>query len=378
MLSAWDALRLWLAAVAIVLPCGSAVAHEIRPAVATLTLDDNGRYSVVLAVNIEAVIAAVGAQHQDTDESPNAQEYNRLRRLDPDALRPLIEAKLDGYLDGIDLKFDGVRVRPSLAAIKIPEVGDVALSRATILRLNGTVPPRANTLTLRYAARFGACVLRVGAGDRLDAVWLKNGVPSAPYILGKGFDQRTLTDVLTEYTWLGFTHILPLGLDHILFVLGLFLLSTRIAPLLIQVTAFSVAHSVTLALSVYGVVSLPPSVVEPLIAASIVYVAVENMLTAKLKPWRPLVVFGFGLLHGLGFAGVLADVGLPPGQFVPALISFNVGVELGQIAVIALAFFAIGLWARGRWWYRSRIVIPASAAVAAVGLIWMMQRVLGG
>jgi len=329
-------------------------------------------------VNIEAIIAAVGAQHRDTDESPNAREYNRLRRLDPDALRPVVEAKLDSYLDGIDLQFDGMRVQPSLADIRIPEVGDTALSRATLLRLTGTSPPGAKTVTLRYAARLGACVLRIGAGDRVDAVWLKNGDRSATYVMGKGFDQRSLTTILAEYTGLGFTHILPLGLDHILFVLGLFLLSTRMAPLLIQVTAFSVAHSVTLALSVYGVVSLSPSIVEPLIAASIVYVAVENLLTTHLKPWRPLVVFGFGLLHGLGFAGVLAEVGLPPGQFAPALIGFNVGVELGQLAVIAIAFLAIGMWGRNKAWYRGRVVMPASAAVAAVGLLWTVQRVLGG
>jgi hypothetical protein len=299
---------------ALLLLCGAAAAHEIRPAVASVTLEVEGRYGLALTVNMEAVIAAVGVQHRDTDESPNAREYNRLRALAPDALRPLIEAQLEAYLDGVELHFDGMRVRPVVSAIDIPPVGDVALSRATVLRLSGSAPPAAKTLTLRYDGRYGACVLRVGEGERVDALWLKNGARSAPYVLGKGFDQRTLANVLSEYTALGFTHILPLGLDHILFVLGLFLLSTRMAPLLIQVTAFSAAHTLTLALSVYGVVSLPTSIVEPLIAASIVYVAVENLLTSNLKPWRTLVVFGFGLLHGLGFAGVLAEVGLPQGR----------------------------------------------------------------
>jgi hypothetical protein len=141
---------------------------------------------------------------------------------------------------------------------------------------------------------------------------------------------------------LGFTHILPKGLDHILFVLGLFLLSTRKGPLLAQVTAFTIAHTLTLGLSVFGVVSLSWSVVEPLIAASIAYVAVENILTPNLKPWRTTVVFGFGLPHGLGFAGVLQEVGLPRSQRLPLLASFNVGVELGQLTVIALAFLAVG------------------------------------
>jgi hypothetical protein len=360
------------------LAAGTAAAHEIRPAVATLALTPDGRYEIAIVVNIEAVIAGVSPAHRDTDESPNALQYNRLRALAPDALRAVFESHAAPYLEGIDLRFDGTPVRPALAGIEIPPVGDVALSRQTTVRLGGAAPAAAKILTFSYAARFGSCVLRVREGERLDAVWLKNGERSAPYVLGKGFDQRTMVDVVLEYIALGFTHIVPLGLDHILFVLGLFLLSTRMAPLLIQVTAFTVAHSVTLALSVYGVVSLPSSVVEPLISASIVYVAVENILTPQLKPWRALVVFGFGLLHGLGFAGVLVEVGLPHGQFVPALVSFNVGVELGQLAVISAAYLAVGIWGRNKTWYRPRVVVPASATVAAVGLFWTVQRVLGG
>jgi len=369
--------RLFVSLLLLLIPA-TASAHEIRPAVATLALAPDGRFEIAIVVNIEAVIAGVSPEHRDTDESPNARDYNRLRALAPQALRAVFEKQAARYLEGIDVQFDGAPVPPALAGIEIPPVGDVALSRQATVRLNGAAPAEAKTLTFSYAARFGSCVLRVREGERLDAVWLKNGERSPPYVPGKGFDQRTMADVLLEYTALGFTHIVPLGLDHILFVLGLFLLSTRLAPLLIQVTAFTVAHSVTLALSVYGVVSLPSSIVEPLIAASIVYVAVENILTPQLKPWRALVVFGFGLLHGLGFAGVLEEVGLPSGQFVPALVSFNVGVELGQLAVIGAAYLAVGVWGRNKTWYRPRVVIPASATVAAVGMFWTVQRVLGG
>ncbi|MGH8676483.1 MAG: HupE/UreJ family protein [Burkholderiales bacterium] len=355
----------------------SSLAHEIRPAVATLTLMPDGRYEIAIIVNIEAVVASVSPQHRDTDESPNAREYNRLRALAPDALRTVAEAHVARYLDGIELQFDGIRVHPALSGLEIPPVGDVALSRQTTMRFAGTAPAAARELAFSYAERFGSCVLRVREGERLDALWLRNGERSAPYVIGKGFDKRTMADVLIDYAVLGFTHILPKGLDHILFVLGLFLLSTRWKPLLIQVTSFTVAHSITLALAVYGVVSLSPRIVEPLIAASIAYVAIENILTPQLQPWRPLVVFGFGLLHGLGFAGVLQEVGLPRSQFVPALVSFNVGVEFGQLAVITIAYLAVGIWGRNKSWYRQRIVIPASATVAAVGLFWTVQRVLG-
>jgi hypothetical protein len=177
-----------------------------------------------------------------------------------------------------------------------------------------------------------------------------------------------------KYLALGFEHILPRGPDHVLFVLGLFLLSSRARPLLWQVTAFTVAHSITLGLSLYGLVRLPTIIVEPLIAMSIAFVAVENLFTSELKPWRPFVVFGFGLVHGLGFAGVLTDMGLPRNQFATALVTFNVGVELGQLAVIGLAFAAVG-WLRRCAWYRRGIVFPASTAIAAIALVWTVQRI---
>lgn len=120
--------------------------------------------------------------------------------------------------------------------------------------------------------------------------------------------------------------------------MGLFLLSTRLTALLWQVTAFTLAHTVTLALGVTGVVAVAPAIVEPLIALSIVYIAAENLITKRLHPWRPVVVLCFGLLHGLGFAGVLEEVGLSANHFVTGLLAFNVGVELGQLAVIAVCF----------------------------------------
>jgi hypothetical protein len=176
------------------------------------------------------------------------------------------------------------------------------------------------------------------------------------------------------YIKMGFRHILPEGIDHILFVLGLFLLSTSLKDLLKQVSAFTLAHSLTLALSLYGVVRLPSSIVEPIIALSIVFVAVENVLSTRMQSWRLYVVFLFGLIHGLGFAGALKDAGLARNDFLGALIGFNGGVELGQLAVIACAFAAVG-WFRSSTSYRAAVVIPASAAIAVVALFWTVQRI---
>ncbi len=177
------------------------------------------------------------------------------------------------------------------------------------------------------------------------------------------------------YLKLGFTHILPLGIDHILFVLGLFLLSPKLKPLLTQVTCFTIAHTITLGLSVYNVISLPAYIVEPVIAASIIYVAVENMRTSKLNKWRLVIVFLFGLIHGMGFAGALMELGLPKSQFLNALLTFNVGVELGQISVVLIAFMLVGLWFKSSEWYHRRIVVPASVIIAVIAAYWTVERI---
>jgi hydrogenase/urease accessory protein HupE len=183
--------------------------------------------------------------------------------------------------------------------------------------------------------------------------------------------------LLARFIRLGYKHILPLGVDHILFVLGLFFFSTRMRPLLWQVTAFTLAHSITLAVALLGIFSLPGRVVEPLIALSIAVVGLENVFFRRVKASRWLVVFAFGLVHGMGFAGVLSGLGLPEGGFWPALIGFNLGVELGQLSVIAGAF-ALTFWCRNKSWYFKGVVVPVSLLISAVGLYWAVTRAMGG
>ena len=355
------------------------MAHEIRPAVVEVHLQSDGNYQIALQVNMEAVLAGVSPTHSDTNESPNAESYNRLRALPARKLEERIRAFWPQYGEGLRLDFDEVRSAPDLTTLDIPEPGDLTRARLSTLRLTGSIPSGAKTLRWTYAPQYGGSVLRLhraGGGDII-AAWIREGEVSATYPLAGDVAGATRTAIFGQYLVLGFTHILPKGLDHMLFVLGLFLLSTQLAPLLWQVTAFTLAHSITLALSMYGVIALSPSIVEPLIAASIVAVAVENLLTARLHAWRVFVVFGFGLLHGLGFAGVLTEIGLPRDEFVTGLIAFNVGVEGGQLAVIALAFLAVGYWFRKKQWYRMRVVLPLSALIALTGMYWMVERLIG-
>lgn len=182
------------------------------------------------------------------------------------------------------------------------------------------------------------------------------------------------TDVAWIYLKLGFTHILPLGLDHILFVLCIFLLNPKLKSVLWQATAFTVAHSITLGLAMYNVITPPSQIIEPVIALSIFFVAVENILTDKLKPSRIIIVFIFGLIHGMGFASALTGLGLPEKEFVTGLVMFNVGVELGQVTIILAAWFLVGKWFSKKPWYKSRIVTPASAIIALIALYWTIER----
>jgi hypothetical protein len=178
---------------------------------------------------------------------------------------------------------------------------------------------------------------------------------------------------LTSFIRSGFVHVVPLGMDHILFVLGLFLLSRHWKPLLLQVTAFTLAHTLTLGLAAAGMVQISAAVVEPVIAGSIVVIALENIFYPRYSPWRLAVVFVFGLVHGLGFAGALSQLDLPASVLLVGLLGFNLGVELGQLAVIA-AGLALTIWLRDPDRYRKAVVIPGSLAIAAMGAYWMVER----
>ncbi len=183
-------------------------------------------------------------------------------------------------------------------------------------------------------------------------------------------------NVIWYYLKLGYRHIVPEGFDHILFVVSLCLLSNKIKVIIWQATAFTVAHSISLAMSMKNIIVAPAEVVEPIIALSIVFVAMENLLLKELKPWRIVIVFMFGLIHGLGFASSLNEIGLPRNKFATSILSFNLGVELGQITIILLMFAFIVSRFGNETWYRKRVVYPLSIVIALIAAFWTVQRVM--
>lgn len=315
-------------------------AHEVLPSIADMTRDDD-TLTFVVSLNIESFIAGIDQSFiTNTNEAPQASVYDGLRAMDPAALEASLVQFWPKLADNITVMSQDQRLPLTFAAVFIPEVGNVADSRTSTLTFTALLPQGAQTVTVGWSAAFGTLVLRQQGVDAPYDGFLEAGATSAEINLGGG-DQAGPFATFLNYIPVGTDHIVPKGLDHILFVLGLFFLSTKMGPLLWQVSAFTLAHTITLALAALGYVVIPGSIVEPLIALSIVYVAVENLFTTGLSRWRPVIIFGFGLLHGLGFASVLAEFGLPEASFVLALIGFNIGVELGQLMVIAVAYLIV-------------------------------------
>ena len=279
------------------------------------------------------------------------------------------------------LTLDGQRLALRSESATVDERG------IATLRLTSPLTARAQSMSWSTDLMYGTYPLVLRREDGQEAVrWIDASAPSGPILL------RDLTHSPVSALAglrLGFTHIVPKGLDHILFVLGLFLLCpvvpkvrwrtrnpepTAFRLLLFQITAFTLAHSVTLGLSLYGIVRAPGEIVEPLIALSVAYVGVENLFTSRLRPSRVLIVFAFGLLHGLGFASAMSELPYSHADLIRMLVTFNIGVELGQLSVIAAATLVMGaVWSYRETWQRPTARF-GSALVGAMGLLWMVER----
>lgn len=368
-------LMIWtlLSSIWLVIGSSIAMAHEVVPTIADLITSD-GRVTLEMRINIEAQLSGIDLDTvEDTNTAENAADYDALRALPAEDVAARASELVASWSENGLIAVDGATISLGLGSVIVPEELDSEQPRISNLIVTGVLPAGAASLEVAWPQGAGDLVLRQQGVDAPFTGLVSGGTSSGPITIAGG-DAANGWQTFVNYIPVGFDHILPKGLDHILFVLGLFFLSTRLRSLIWQVSAFTLAHTVTLALGALGIVNVPGSIVEPLIAASIVFVAVENVFSSGLKPWRPVVIFCFGLLHGLGFASVLGEFGLPEAQFISALIGFNIGVELGQLTVIALAFLAVG-WFAAKPWYRSAIAVPASCVIAAVGAFWFVERV---
>ncbi|MGB5540509.1 MAG: HupE/UreJ family protein [Gammaproteobacteria bacterium] len=361
----------------------TARADVVKPALVEISIDASGTYRVEVRASIEALLTGINSRYRNTQEAPNADAYDALRVLQADALQAAFEPFRQQFTEQVQLLFDDRPSPLSVTRVEIPEPGYTKVPRISVIHLEGEIARSVQSVRWYYPQAFGDNAVRVRQVDEAnekwhwsDWQWLRKDEPSEPFSLTEVFTRQPVTSVIATYTVAGFDHILPRGLDHILFILGIFLLSVKLRPLLLQVTMFTVAHTITLGLSMSGIFSLPAIIVEPLIALSIAWIGIENIFARTLHRSRLALVFGFGLLHGMGFASMLKDFGMPDHAFFTALLSFNVGVEFGQLTVITLAFLAVGLWFADRAWYRQVVVVSGSLAIAAVGLYWTYDRIM--
>ncbi|MBT8118421.1 MAG: HupE/UreJ family protein [Gammaproteobacteria bacterium] len=362
-------------------PLDYLLADVVKPALVEINIDKQRLVNIEVRASIEALLTGINAQYKNTQDAPNAEEYDDFRKLPSEELHLAFESFKQEFLESVFLRAADNKIELEIASVEIPPTGYTKVPRISVIKLSGKLPVNIDSVEWYYPAKFGDNAVRVRQIDTENQQWhwsqwqwLRNDEVSDTFSLTEIVASQSTFDVIVSYISIGFEHIVPKGLDHIFFILGLFLLSTHLRPLLWQVTMFTVAHTITLALSMNNIVELPANVVEPLIALSIAYVGVENILASRLHRSRLFLVFLFGLLHGLGFAGVLSDFGMPSDDFALALISFNIGVEFGQLAVILIAYISLRIWFKDQLIYRKIVVVPGSMFISVVGLYWFLER----
>jgi hypothetical protein len=371
---------LLLATLAVYLP---ASADVVKPALVEISVSTNERVEIEIRTSVEALLTDINGRFRNTTESPNAEEYDRFREMSADDLASAFLSFHERLLNGVQLAVDGKPIPLQIAEVDIPPPGYTKVPRASVIYLEGNIPRDALSLTWYYPLAFGDQAVRVRQVDQASNQWhwsahqwIREDRPTDPFSLTEVFAKPSAWKVMKTYVEAGYFHIVPRGWDHMLFIMGIFLMTLKLRPLIWQATMFTLAHSMTLTAGVFDWIRLPVAIVEPLIALSIAYVAIENLFMQRMSRLRLPIVFAFGLLHGLGFAEMLTDFGLPEGAYLQALLWFNVGVEFGQLAVLLAGYLAVSIWFSRDETFRRWVTVPGSIAIGWIGLSWCYDRVL--
>lgn len=388
----------WCIALALIIAAECAVAHPTVPTVAEVRVSRSERGGLV-----EIIVTHDALAYALNDTSARVMDWQMYELLEGPSVA-LAAALRDGrerFAAGFELIADGRRVpfelteSPTLEAVEAWKAENPSLRLPLTMEfvLNAELPADAVELSIRAPHVFDGVFLIVHRPGT-EAVYLPLGVAelsppidvSIVRVLAPGTDHQPMghepapadslgmVAVGWRYVVLGYRHIVPEGADHQLFIVALFLLNTRLRDLLLQTSIFTLAHTCTLALASLDAVRVSPGIVEPVIAGSIAFVAIENLFTTESRPWRTATAFVFGLAHGLGFGTELNAIGLPRDQLVLGLVGFSIGVEAGHATILVVAFAALGWW-RGKDWYRSRVTLPLSIVVAGIALWWFVQRI---
>ena len=354
----------------------SCFSHEEQPSVADFEVT-NLTLSMKIATNLETLLS------QSSDDL-NAVILDEVQRAGKYSIVDLSSVQINELLvrswPFLNKEFffkanqDDLQLNLTNISIEFDEVRE-AEKNITIF-VSAQIPVGSEYLTFGWAKKFGDLVLREqGSRENLYSGYLSTGETSPELPLSIR-DQSSRSNQFFSYVVSGLYHIIPIGFDHILFIIGLFLVSNQLRSLIFQVSLFTFAHTITLGLASFEIISISSSVVEPIIAASIIYIGLENYFMRERNNYRNILIFVFGLLHGLGFAGVLTSLELTSEGILIPLLAFNIGVELGQILVLIFCFVGFGYWFADKIWYYSRVVRPISVILVLTGLFWLIERTI--
>ncbi len=359
---------------------GVSIADVVKPALVEISIYPDKKVNVVIDLSLEALMTGIGTQYKNTTDAPNSAQYDTLRSLTADDLRVQFKVFETEFLNYISLIINERPQQLTLTSAKIDIVGYKKRPRKTLLTYSTQLSKWPKTLSWQYNKAYGDSALRYqvykeGEYNWSQWRWLRNGATSGVIDINHPKPITTIQRML-QFVSIGFEHVIPLGWDHILFIIGMALSSLIWRRLLLLVSAFTLAHTLALGLAMLGIIEISGRIIEPLIAFSIAYVAIENLLPNQSIKRKSIIVFLFGLVHGLGFANMLKSFEMSSDNFLTTLISFNVGVELAQIvlvsSVVSILFFIKSLNLN----YKKIAIIPISIVISLIGIWWGIERLI--
>jgi hydrogenase/urease accessory protein HupE len=371
-------IKLYLFIIISILLCNTSNAHEIKPSIADFNYDEN-YLNVEVRLNAELILSNIDASNiSNTNSSPLTEIYDRYRLLNKKDLENSLLESWKDISSNIDIKINNKLKKIDLIKIDTQDVKNFEISRDTLISFRGLLNQKSENFTFKWIKNYGPIILRenndLKLEDELVTEYLQSGTESDRIFFNEN-NFRSMFVSFTKFFVLGIQHIIPKGLDHILFIFGLFLFSSSLNKLIKQITIFTIAHSITLIFVSLSLIKINPQIVEPIIALSIVYVGLENIFKNYIKEYmRYVVILFFGLLHGLGFALVLSDIGFRSSKLFINLISFNIGIEVAQISIILFLYLLIAIKFANNKYYRITFQIPSSILIASIGLYWFVER----
>ena len=355
------------------------ISHEIKPSIADFTYDENF-LNIKIRLNAELILSNIDASKiSNTNSSSLSDIYDKLRILNKIELEELFKSSWQEISTNIDIKINNETKKINLINIEVEDIKNFEISRDTHIYLQVLLNNNSEYFTFSWIKKYGPIILRENNNDKLEdelfTEYLQSGIESNQFSFNeKNFKNRLNSFI--KFFVLGVQHIIPKGLDHILFIFGLFLFSSSLKKLITQITIFTIAHSITLIFVSLSLMKINPQIVEPIIALSIVYVGIENIFKNYVKEYlRYVVILFFGLLHGLGFALVLSDIGYRSTDLFINLISFNIGIEVAQISIVLVLYLLVALNFAKNKNYRMFFQVPSSILISSIGLYWFFERI---